>query len=95
MLAPAHILRNRCEQRHSNRSDLDSSVTGGVGKSLLHGGGPAYGFIFGRKKDVIVVGLRFKWHALYFHVFKNDGRKTLLLFHHVTTSLRLNYLPIE
>jgi hypothetical protein len=59
MFAPAQLLRKRFEQRPSKQDDLDSSFTGKVGR-VLHGGGPASGFMF-VPWNVIVVGLRSKW----------------------------------
>jgi hypothetical protein len=46
MSSCARLLRNLREQWPSNNGDRDSSVTGRIWKSLLHGGGPALEFIF-------------------------------------------------
>jgi hypothetical protein len=45
MYAPAQRLRNWREQRPSNQSDLDSSVSGDVGRAYYMGL-PAVDFIF-------------------------------------------------
>jgi hypothetical protein len=45
MFVPAQLLR-KCEQRPSNKGDLDSSVTEEVDRVYYVGGGPACDVIF-------------------------------------------------
>jgi hypothetical protein len=63
MFEPTQLLRNWCEQRPSNHSDPDLSVTEEIGRVCGPsgpGGVPAYDLFF-VPLCVIVVGLRFKW----------------------------------
>jgi hypothetical protein len=64
VFAPAQLLRNWCEKRPSRKGDLDSSVTGTIGR-VFDGNEPASDTIF-VTQEVIVVGMRFEWYTFNF-----------------------------
>jgi hypothetical protein len=64
MLASAQLWRNWLEKRLSNQGDLDSSLTGEVGRVYYTGMNLLLGSIF-VPQYAIVVGLLYKRHVLY------------------------------
>jgi hypothetical protein len=83
MFVPVQFLRNWREQRPSNKGDLDWIVTGEAGR-VYYRGWTCFWFHF-IPQHVIVVGLRFKWCALYNInvIWKGNSMQTCLI--NVTT----------
>jgi hypothetical protein len=63
MFAHAQLLRNSREQGLRNQGDLDSSITGEGGRTYYMGVDLL--MISFLHRSTQVVGLRFKWYALY------------------------------